>query len=453
MTSQTVAARPAKGFFVNMITRDISLEDCIFDLIDNSVDAALCREGSPPLSLKEESDLSKYCISIRLEADRFSIQDNCGGMPWNIATGHAFAFGRPDDITSAKRSIGVYGIGMKRAVFKIGRRIRVVSTWRDVSGESDSFAVPINVAEWLADPGEDWNFAINPCKPLSKPGVRISVKELTDQTGQIFQNEVFVKNLRRQISRDYMLHLASGLRIKINGTVVPKRPSMLRYGGELRPARIQYDDEVDPKVQVEIIAGMAAPPPDDVNPGDGADTGERQYGWFVVCNGRVVVAADKTSLTGWGASGFPLWHRQYSGFRGMIFFTADDPAKLPLTTTKRNVDTSSGVYKRALVQAKTVTREWIDYTNRRTQAPEETKKRESDAVSMPLRDIPEGKKMVLPFVQGLPQTNKIRMGNVHYSVSAEKIRRLAEAYGDMNMSYRDVGLRAFKEAYEDYVDD
>lgn len=33
-------AFPTKAFFVRMITRDISLEDCILDLIDNSVDGA-----------------------------------------------------------------------------------------------------------------------------------------------------------------------------------------------------------------------------------------------------------------------------------------------------------------------------------------------------------------------------------------------------------------------------
>ena len=30
-------ANPTKAFFVRMITRDITLEDCIFDLVDNSI--------------------------------------------------------------------------------------------------------------------------------------------------------------------------------------------------------------------------------------------------------------------------------------------------------------------------------------------------------------------------------------------------------------------------------
>lgn len=31
---------PTKDFFVTMITRDILLRDCIFDLLDNSIDGA-----------------------------------------------------------------------------------------------------------------------------------------------------------------------------------------------------------------------------------------------------------------------------------------------------------------------------------------------------------------------------------------------------------------------------
>jgi hypothetical protein len=39
-TSPKAGANPTKAFFVTMITRDITLEDCILDLIDNSVDGA-----------------------------------------------------------------------------------------------------------------------------------------------------------------------------------------------------------------------------------------------------------------------------------------------------------------------------------------------------------------------------------------------------------------------------
>ncbi len=40
-----INAEPTKGFFVDMITRDISLEQAVLDLVDNSVDGAKLHRG------------------------------------------------------------------------------------------------------------------------------------------------------------------------------------------------------------------------------------------------------------------------------------------------------------------------------------------------------------------------------------------------------------------------
>jgi hypothetical protein len=58
MQAGKVDANPTKAFFVRMITRDISLEDCILDLIDNSVDGAWKLEGGRTMSLTDDTDLS-----------------------------------------------------------------------------------------------------------------------------------------------------------------------------------------------------------------------------------------------------------------------------------------------------------------------------------------------------------------------------------------------------------
>ena len=41
LSSDTAKAVPTKQFFVSMLTRDISLDDAILDLIDNCLDGAL----------------------------------------------------------------------------------------------------------------------------------------------------------------------------------------------------------------------------------------------------------------------------------------------------------------------------------------------------------------------------------------------------------------------------
>ena len=45
------------------------------------------------------------------------------------------------------------------------------------------------------------------------------------------------------------------------------------------------------------------------------------------------------------------------------------------------------------------------------------------------------------------------MANVHYSVPVSKMKRLATELGNVNMTYRDVGLKSFDYTYDDHVGD
>ena len=129
MTTTDIAlAIPTKRFFVSMLTRDISLADAILDLVDN------CLDGALRVANGNNVDYSQYFVKISLNDDYFSIEDNCGGIPRDIAKNYAFKMGRePDDERdSDNETIGMYGVGMKRAIFKMGRSCYCQSTWRPV---------------------------------------------------------------------------------------------------------------------------------------------------------------------------------------------------------------------------------------------------------------------------------------------------------------------------------
>lgn len=441
-------ANPTKSFFVSMITRDISLEDSILDLIDNSVDSAWRSEGSLPMALGDGTDLSQYHISINTSPEGFSITDNCGGMTLDDAVEHAFSFGRRETEAVFNYSIGVYGIGMKRAVFKLGKTIRIISTYKEDDGNVQSFGVPIVVDEWLQNDEPPWDFDIEGEENLEERGVEISVSNLTSATKSAFENPAFVNSLRRTIARDYSIHLNRGLQIQINDRLVKGLPIELSRGVEFEPVRIDYKDSSNGEaVSVEIIGGMAAPPPDSSEPDDSED-GENRYGWYLACNGRIVLAADKTILTGWGSNGWPLWHPQYAGFIGVVLFTAADAAALPLTTTKRSVDISSEVYKRAKLRMRDITKEWTAYTNIRKNAIEEAKQKEVVEAVIPIHEVVRKPSIKLPKLTA-DQTK--RRANVNYSVAMPKMKKLAEHLGNVNMSYKDVGLKSFEYTYDDIV--
>lgn len=445
-------ANPTKAFFVRMITRDISLEDCILDLIDNSIDGAWKLEGGQPMSLDGDDNLKDYVIKIEIAEDSFVISDNCGGITLDDAANYAFTFGRKDDDTHERYSIGVYGIGMKRAIFKMGMKVDVTSTYKNEDGNLESFRVPIGVNRWLStDPKTSWDFDIESTDDLPSPGVKIDISSLNEPTMAAFADPAFIQRLKRTVERDYTLHLRRGLSIAINGERLKGWEIELQSGGEFAPMRVSYDEAIDSgNVLVEIIAGMAAPPPEDSEPDDEADQRRRgpRSGWYVACNGRLVVAADQSTLTGWGTDAWPKWHPQYEGFLGLILFTSENAELLPITTTKRSVDSSSAVFRRATPRMREVSKSWISYTNFRKQNLDEAKLKEADARPTPIHTVPIREQVTLPHLAPRP---KVPVANIAYSMPRDRVRKLADGMGNINMSYKDVGIKSFNYAYSDLV--
>src|SRR4051812_10996539 len=107
-----VNAKPTKDFFISMLVRDIELFPAIADLIDNSLDGARSLRGS--------SRFDGLRVDVTVEPERFVIHDNCGGISVTTARDYAFRFGRPEGFTPIAHSIGQFGVGMKRALFKLG---------------------------------------------------------------------------------------------------------------------------------------------------------------------------------------------------------------------------------------------------------------------------------------------------------------------------------------------
>lgn len=354
--AETVNADPTKEFFVEMITRDISLEDCIFDLVDNSVDGAskdIARGRAPANPARRYQG---YRSELRLDRAFFEISDNCGGIGVDEAKKYAFRFGRDStQRIDAVHGIGLYGIGMKRALFKLGGLARIAS-----STTQQSFLVEIDVAQWLER--KPWDFEMNVGKPV-QPGTRIKIENLREGVAEELGNTAFQNRLRRLMARDYSLIVQKGFALRVNEVDVQPFVFTLRVSDEFKPLRVHYGED---GVNVTISAGLAGLPADDFeNPEDVRRASDEYWGWFVVCNDRVVLAADKTERTVWGDEGFQEWHPQYNSFMGIVEFSADNPQLLPWTTTKREIDVTSPLYRRAVQRMKEATTAYIAYTNAR----------------------------------------------------------------------------------------
>lgn len=433
-------ASPQKEFFIEMITRDITLEACILDLIDNSVDGAIRANKRKNANSTFRDDLSGYRVDISFSEDKFEIDDNCGGIAVNDAVDYAFHFGRRPDIPEGLETvIGLYGIGMKRAIFKIGRIIEIVS-----NDGIDPFLVPINVDTWKKQTrmlgGEqiaDWDFDLRSYDGPHAIGTNIEITEINPSVKKDLASPVYNRDLRAAVAKYYSFLLLQGLTISINRENVEPYPYRLKHSEEFQAANVKF--EID-GVETQIIVGMSDLPADEEEPGASSRAETNYFGWYVVCNGRIVIAADKTSRTVWGDDYFPAWHGQYNGFMGQVFFESDDPAMLPWTTTKREIDADAPVYRQAVTRMKEFSREFIQYTHARKTRLEQAKAAERDAEAVALKESPKSASIRLPHLERVGGSTYSR---IQYSKSKEQIARAKRLLGNPTMSNVRVGELTF----------
>lgn len=452
-------AIPTKTFFVSMLTRDISLADAILDLVDNCLDGALRSANGGFV------DYSRFFVKIFLSKDFFSIQDNCGGIPRGIAKNYAFKMGRePDDQRdSENETIGMYGVGMKRAIFKMGREAKVSTLF-----ETDAFEVPITSAwldnkDWDPLPIIDSNLEIR----LQEPGTNIRVNNLYPGVSRHFENDSFINELRTALSEHFTMFLQRGLSVFVNNVLVEAvRVEVLVSDNECGPAPYVFQKNINGvtvSITVGLNTGRGLSVDEDDSPEFERDRSSATSGWTVFCNDRAVIVGDKSRLTGWG-DGIPLYHYQFSIITGIIEFRSNNADQLPVTTTKRALDTSSDIWLQALVKMKEGMRIWINYTNAWKNHPRSDQTKHWDsATPMALRNTIEmisirenlvkvdgcieynpQKRKVVP----LPPTKTPSSRKIVFSRPIEEIRTVSKSLFD---SYEEkpgiIGERCFELVY------
>lgn len=330
----TIVGIPSKELFIDMLVKDLSLKDAIGDLVDNAVDAA------NKMARIFKTDLSKFSINITFDKNHFSISDNAGGIEENIARDCAFKLGKPKNYSQDKHTIGQFGIGMKRAFFKLGEHITVES----VALKSD-FNLTISVKEWRDREDEkDWDFKFD--KPpnlrqhaLKDTKLHMTVTQLKQDSKSQFSDAQFLTDLQNEIALEHLFAINKGLKIYINSQKALEAPKItLISDKDFKPA--YWVHSFPSGLKVEIVTGISE------------DIGE-EGGWYIFCNERLILGPDTTEVTGWkggktkgGKEGkeLPKYHDQYFRFRGYVFFDAEDSSKLPWTTSKTGIDKDSPEY-------------------------------------------------------------------------------------------------------------
>lgn len=410
-----IDANPTKEFFIEMLTRDIRLDRAIIDLVDNCIDGAK--------SIKPDEDYNGLDINISLSPNTFEIRDNCGGFSLEIARKYAFRFGRPSEKGAefVRHSIGRFGVGMKRALFKIGSHFMVES-----KKENDHFLVEVNVDDWLNK--KEWNFTYKEHDgiPESKKklnavdGTIITITNIHDNVKIDFKSNEFRAKLIREISLALSYSVLKGLSISVNNNEISRSDITMLQAENLRPLFIEKNIS---NVRVQVIAGVGDYSPD-------------KAGWYVFCNDRLVLEADKSYVTGWKSTrqdegSIVKYHNDYAMFRGAIFFDADDSKKLPMTTTKTGIDSDHSVFKSSRPVMLTAMKQVVNFL-KKIESKEEGESIINTSTQVSINEIRNksdkySEILVLPKIKAFLRENKFV--GISYQKEREKVENVKDYLG------------------------
>ena len=441
-----VKGSPTKGFFVYTLTKDIQLDRAIADLVDNSVDGAKRLRDSPQDTPAPTDDSRRYgglYVDITVNDKEFLIKDNCGGVPLEVARKYAFKFGRDEDFIETANSVGQFGVGMKRALLKIGAKFTV-----QTHNSSDKFSIDVDVNAWLSQ--ESWDFRIASLEvdpdPDVERGTSIHATHLNKSVSETFSQAYFVDTiLRNRIKTAQQHFIRNGLRITLNGVTVVSDAWQLRTSSGISAHYEKYEEDMSSgtPIRVRIYAGLG-------------ESTHARAGWYIFCNGRCVLESDQSNTTGWGeVSGsegvsIPRYHGQFSRFRGFAFLDCAKAEKLPWNSTKTDLDLESPLYRNLRTKLVTAMRPIVTFLNaldsEKDYEPNDQILTKAILTShaSPLSTLPE--KVSFSFLPASTVMKGPLLVNISYKKPKQEVDELARKLG--KLSARDAGISSFDFAYQ-----
>ena len=350
----TVDTRPTKEVVVDSLTRDASVEACVFDLLDNAVDAArnAAYADHPGENQPLLESYDGFVIQLSLHAAGLRIKDNCGGIPADALSHVALRFGQR---SSHRYGIGIFGVGLNRALFKLGGRSRIVT---DTGTERSE--LELNIADYITS--ADWHI---PARRLATRGLRgtdITIESPSTDISRKFGDPDWIAARIADISERYGRLIEKGLSISVNGTRVESAIPQIRENSPLAGERkfFRTGDDIGIYIEYGQHSGHRfRNEPDYDYDANKQLTGE--YGWTVFCNDRAVLISDTSPVTGWDTK----FHSEFYGFVGHVSFVSADPSRLPWNTTKTGVDFSNPAYRTALNDMRSFAENWRSLSNKR----------------------------------------------------------------------------------------
>lgn len=334
------------NFLENTLTEDINPLASLFDLIDNSIDAArdhLLKKKHTTDEYGLPADYHDYRIHIRIDDNSIRILDNCLGIEEELLSKKIFLIA---EASNHSFGIGHYGVGLKRALLKFGA---------DYALSTDNGEAAFKIRFDRESLGGNGNTKItaDAFPSNKKRKVLFCVSNLKPEVKYEIGSDQWFDNALKELSTRYAVFVSKGLKITVKslvhhqfceiGAMLPK----LRTNGNFPP--VKNPPMTIDGVHVYIESGIHEKYLFPREPGHSLSTNRlltKSFGLYFICNDRVIVANSLSPSHGWTAT----WHSEYNGFVCLVRFVSEDSGKMPWNTAKTEMRTDSTIFLKAKEQ-------------------------------------------------------------------------------------------------------
>ncbi|CAI1870620.1 Uncharacterised protein [Serratia quinivorans] len=326
-------------FLENALTKDVTTLEALFDLVDNSIDAARddllkknCERGHDKLPI----DYRGYGVQIRIDNNSVKVFDNCSGIDRETLSKSALYTNKQ---SQHEYGIGLYGIGLKRSLLKMGTEFSL-----SVDNGSEAFKSNFNNKS-IGGNIENKMYAYS----VKSKGVTkslFSVSNIKEEIKEDLHNSRWFDNAVREFSLRYGIYIGKGFRIFLHHVKNKQRIEIEGVAPSLRlkcefPPTKEYMrlDGVDVVIETGIHSDYIFPGEADYSLANNRKLTD-EFGIYFSCNDRIIVAASTEKAHGWSSK----WHSEYNGYVCWVKFISKDASLLPWNTAKTALRTDSSLF-------------------------------------------------------------------------------------------------------------
>ncbi len=329
------------AFLSDTLTTDIELTDAIFDLIDNSIDAArkkIIENDNTEDAHGLPISYAPYKIKVRLGDKSIIVEDNAVGIDDYTLEQTAFYTGKR---SNHNFGIGHYGLGLKRALLKAGRKYSLVT-----DNGTHLYKANFDINTFSSD--EDFHLVAAQYPSSNKQRTLFIVGDLYENVIEQIYDPEWMRNLINELSIRYSIFIRKGLKISIinsqknflNTFLIKPSVPKLRTDGLLKVIKQTLElNSTTSHFYVGVHEDYKFPGERDHDQKKNQKLTD-SYGIYYIFNDRVIISASQENKHGFTTH----WHSEYGGFVCLVYVTGKEPKFLPWNTAKTEVKINNPLF-------------------------------------------------------------------------------------------------------------